>query len=720
MTLQVHTPEESIKDEEIKAFFEKIHKLDVSVYSPEDAGETDPMIERYMANRETYIYVTDEDRQGEVVGYMNFFPCKERLKERIFDPKAPYRDLDDGIRPEDIAAFEIGGDHFIYLLSIVIKEDYRDRETIRCLIDSMGSFLRRLKIRRKCNITGIAACAVSEDGSKLLKRLGFREHHDLLAAAGDHPKIIYICDDLDAGERDGIGSLSELIYSCGNPYCEKEKFGKKGKKYLKTWEDDVYLYLPMTEHAVNKKTDPLFKSMKDAGLPVDEDARDREYDPEIAEQIINALEESIGYECSSAAVRDMKVCFLGCYDFLHTTDEYNCIDKKFDPIHNNYILDSDLKSEHSNPDERILEKMFTYRNGGRGYENEEDVIGLQKGYVFITSHRPTHMYVINVFFPEYKYSTTQLEDQVSNNYIKIVDPRISYDPEDESSELRFIKLYDYLWSKYLLHRCGQEKIMLCMSGKPDESVYKTEFENVLSAEVYNSLRQDFHIDSKALKKRCEENFAQYDYYSVYLSDRVIAFIPNDWDKLGQRVAITSTYSFIAELIMFQNTALARMNAKVSDALYKNETVTMEEVTILEQEYGKTIPFWEPGNFSYLGTANEAKCIREAFSNDELLEMYNKNQDYLEHMVDLMTSERENHNSMILNIAATILAVIQVESFITDILIEFYENAGIELDKAYEGFGKSFDHLLLGGLLLIVIYLVIRNRKHRREMRRRKQ
>ncbi|MCR5775703.1 MAG: hypothetical protein K6G42_11525 [Lachnospiraceae bacterium] len=718
MRLQVHAPEEVIKDEDTALFFEKIHKLDVSAYSPEDAGEITPMIVRYAVNKETYVYVTDEDRPGEIVGYLNFFPCSDPLKKRILDPESEYRELDDGITPDEIVPFENGKEFFVYLLSVVIEKEYRDTGAVKLLTDSLASFLRRIRIRRKCSITGIAACAVSEDGVRLLKRLGFHERHELKPLCEGCSKKLFICDNSDAGLRGAAGSLSQLIYSVGNPYSEKETCGQSGQKYLKTWEDDVYLYLPMTEHAANTKTDLLFEPSMDDLLPIDKDARDRSYDPEIAGQIIGALEESIGYECSSASVRDMRVHFLGCYDFLHTTDEYPCIDREFDPVHDEYLTDDDLETDDSDPDARIRDKMFTYRNGP-DKDSEETVAGLQKGYVFITSHRPTHMYVVNVFFSDYKYSTTQLEDQVSNNYIKIVDPRTEYDPEDENAQLRFIKLYDYLWSKYLLHRCGQEKIMLCMSGKPDETVYPTEFENVLSAEVYNSLRQDFHIDSESLRKLCETNHAQYDYYSVYLSKRVIAFIPDEWGDFKQRVAITSTYSFIAELVMLQNTALARMNAKVSDALYKNDKVTMEEVMLLEQEYGKTIPFWEPGNFSYLGTANEAKCIREAFSNDELLEMYNKNQDYLEHMVDLMTGEQENRNSMILNIAATILAVIQVESFVTDILIEFYEGAGIELDKAYEGFGKSFDHLLLGGLLLIVIYLVIRNRKHRREMKRRR-
>lgn len=714
MKLTLHRPTEIIEDEKVVSFMEKIHKLDVEAYSPEDAGETQPMVDRYKSNPETYIWVTDEDADGAVIGYLNFFPVNDELKEKIFDPGTEYKALDDGITPGQIVPFVEEHEHFIYILSLVIAKKYRGGDSIKLLTNAFTDFLYELHAVRKCRITGIGACAVSDDGMKVLGRFGFNALHEV-KDHGEEPGMICICDNTDGNLVDTAGSLSRLIYASGERANKAEQYGPEGSYYVKTWKDDVYLYLPMTEHAANTYTDELFKNSAVSGPmhfePLDEDQKYVFYDESIHIQIMEALEESIRYECNSQAVRDMRVHFLGCYDFLHTTDLYPCIDKEFDPVHDDYLPDA--PDESCNPDESIFENIYTYEADGD--EEGEAVTGLQKGYVFITSHRPTHMYVVNVFFPDYKYSTTQLEDQVSNNYLKIVDPRYA----EDAGPKRFIRLYDYLWSKYLLHRCGQEKIMLCMSGKPDTSVYKTEFQNVLSAEAYNSLRQSFHICSSKLREQCETDHSQYDYYKVYLSDRVIAFIPDEFGELEDRVGITATYSFIAELVMFQNTSLARMNMKVSDALYRNDDVTMEEVKLLEQEYGRTIPFFAPGNFCYQGTAAEAGCIKEAFSNYELLDAYNKNQEYLEHMADLISDERENRNSVILNIAATILAIIQVESFITEILVSFYEKTGIQIASEYIGFEKTFSHTLLGGTLFLIIYLILRGRKHNRDMKRRR-
>ena len=757
-SLKYHSPTDGLHGCDVYSFMEKVHELDVKVYSAEDAGEIMPMVDRYGANPLSYAYVWDESADR-LIGYINFFPVNEELQEMILKEDTPYSQLDDGITSGQIVPFEEDSSHFVYILSAVIDPEYQGTGVVRLLTDGVHSFLREIHIRKNIHIDTIAACAVSEDGVKLLNIMRFKRHHILIQSSGaavesesGFPKAIYICDNSDADTVTKAGSLSKLLYkgvdvsgkNASFYDFERERFpadyddsGSEGEEYVKTWQDDVYLYLPMTEHAYNTMTDPLFTGTP--LTPLDPDQPGTDDDHGIPVQILNCLEESIRYECSSRSIKDMCTHYLGCYDFLHTTDEYPCKDRSFDPIHDDLSIDPDKGETVYDLESRIRrDKIYTYFGNDDNSDaqneqkdnmekdpahdrNREQVIGLQKGYVFITSHRPTHMYVVNVFFPDYRYSTTQLEDQVSNNYIKLVDPRASfpdgkYDPFDHPECIRFIRLYDYLWQKYLLHKCGQEKIMVCMSNKPDQEVYRTEFQNVMSAEVYNSHRQDFHIDSPELKAICETERSQYDYYSVYLSEMVIAFIPDDFGDIKDRIDITSTYSFIAELVMFQNTALARMNMKVSDLLYHNNNVSMDEVMQLEQEYGKTIPFWEPSNFNYVGTSREAACIKEAFSNEDLLNTYNKHQEYLEHMVDLMASERENRNSVILNIAATVLAVIQVESFLTGMLGRFYERIGIELAPKYTGFEVTFSNTLLGALLLIIVYLIIHNNRVKRERR----
>ena len=741
-----HSPYEHIDD--VRAFLEEVHAIDVAVYSPEDAGEVQPMVDRYEVNPQTYVYVRDS-KTGELAGYINFFPVKKQLKKLILDENTTYADLDDAIPPEQIAKFKKDKDHFLFILSIAIAPKYQGSDAVKVLTAEFVEFLRKKHAEEQCRIDAITACVVSPDGAKFLTRLRFHIHHQVKDSEEEgHAKFIYICDNEDSDQKTHAGSLSKLIYIGPDV---KKKIGKErenlesfqatkdedgnlvpGDRYVKSWKDDVFLYLPMTEHAGNHATDPFFAKPegKKRYPAIDPDQRYGYKDDDVHVTVLDTLKDSIHYECSSQAIRDMEVHYVGAYDFLHTIDAYPCRENSYDPIHENLSIDENGEPRSCREiEEDIRKRVFSYTGedyipGGdiEQYKFEEDnkeiIVGLQKGYVFITSHRPTHMYVVNVYFEDYQFSTTQLEDQVSNNYLKIVDPRAHVNPYRYPEKIRFIRLYDYLWEKFSLFRCGQEKIMLCMSNKPDPKLYATEFENVLAAEVYNSTYQEFHIHSPELIEKCSCDKAQYDYYEVYLSDRVIAFVLKDYPETHERISITATYSFIAELIMFQNTALARMNIKVSDSLYQNENVTMEFVKELEQEYGRSIPFWEPGSFSYIGTAKEAGCIKEAFSNQELLETYNKHQEYLEHMADLMASEQEGNNSTILNVVMFIFAIAQVQDVLIGIMERFYASTGIEIAESFGGFEHTIGNTFIGVLVFIWIYLVTVKNAKKRDRRRR--
>ncbi len=251
-------------------------------------------------------------------------------------------------------------------------------------------------------------------------------------------------------------------------------------------------------------------------------------------------------------------------------------------------------------------------------------------------------------------------------------------------------------------------------------------QNILSAEVYNSAKLLYHIDSDELRDLCEIEHSQYDYYDVYLSNKVIAFIPHDYFDMdiNERIDITATYSFIAELVIFQNTSLARMNIKVTQALEDDGDVSLEDVLELDKQYGQTIPFWDPTNFKYYGTQQEAAKILEAFSNEDLKNTYNEYQQFLENLVTLQASERENRNDLFLNIAATVLAILQVQSFIVNILESIYLKLGLleapdEIEITSEAIvNKDFTSLMFGGILVFLLITIIIRRKKKNSRKRR--
>ena len=467
----------------------------------------------------------------------------------------------------------------------------------------------------------------------------------------------YPITDLTASavSSDGCKSLANYMFrqvrhlSDGNiVYICKDKFLEKllaKDLYFKTYKDDIYLFLPLADHKNNLRIKNL------------QDWRECEI-PEICETLLDSLEESINYECSNVVANELKNYYIGEFSFLHSTDDYPVI-------------------------------------GSSLYEDEM-VIGDFTGYVFLTSHHQSHMHIVTILLPEYIYSSTQIEDQLSNRYLKIRDPE---------NNNKYILLYDYLLKKYGLHQCGQEKTLLCMSNKPKNEM---EFQNILSAEVFNSMHIDYHIKSEKIKQMCENNLAQYDYYEVYMSSKVIAFILKDYDpSLNERIQITATYLFIVILVMFQNTALAKTNIKVSNALSKEGDISLNSVLELYQEFGKSVRFWEINNFKYYGTQAETLCITEAFGNAELKAAYQEHQQFLEHIVELKSAQAENRNTLLLNIVATFLALVQIQPFAVELLSAFYTNIGIKADYANNTFKSS---LFAGAVIVFLIIIILRQKK----------
>ena len=133
------------------------------------------------------------------------------------------------------------------------------------------------------------------------------------------------------------------------------------------------------------------------------------------------------------------------------------------------------------------------------------------------AHESSHMFVVNLFIPDCRYSTSQVEDQNSQDYLMIRKPG----DMDKNGFYQYMLLDDFLQEQYGLIRCGQGKNLICMSARPAND---GEFYNILSGEVYNSMHQSFRIGYPELAECAVNNRAIYDYYETYLTEIVDALI----------------------------------------------------------------------------------------------------------------------------------------------------------------------------------------------------
>ena len=82
------------------------------------------------------------------------------------------------------------------------------------------------------------------------------------------------------------------------------------------------------------------------------------------------------------------------------------------------------------------------------------------------------------------------------------------------------------------------------------------------------------------------------------------------------------------------------------------------------------------------------------------------------MVDLKNAQVERKNGLIINIVAIVLAVIQVQGYLVDLLSRFYEHFGIPVESA----SSTFDVMVIGGggLIFLVWYILYRKHFHVRK------
>ena len=441
------------------------------------------------------------------------------------------------------------------------------------------------------------------------------------------------------------------------------------KLYFRDFKDDVYLLLPLVEHEANLRVENLLADVE-AGTwePVGATPEERE----LTGQLMDNLSYMISYECSNEVVRDLSLVHLGSFDFLHTTDDYEGLEEGADEV----------------------------------------VIGCVRGHAVLAAHPKTHMYVLAVILPQYPFSVTQFEDQVSFGYVKVRDPRLSGADETagQKANLRcgegFVPFYEYLRATFGLHGCGQAKCVLYLSGMPDNPA---ELQDMLAAEAFDNYDREYGIDSPDITKLARANRSQYNDYEVYLSSRAIVYITQNWsDDAGARVEDFADYLFVVIMTLFQNTALAKVNLRVTRILEGASDIAPRTKLAIDREYGQTIRFWEMQNFKYLATQLEAEAVKEAFGNAELRATYDEHQAYLEHLVSTKAAITEARNGMIINVVAIILAIIEVQPFFVDLLQAVYTWLGIEATYA----PTTINYGMFGGVALLVLVLIINSRRQR--------
>ncbi len=401
----------------------------------------------------------------------------------------------------------------------------------------------------------------------------------------------------------------------------------KKQEYRKTYKNDLFFFIP---YAMNKMDQEL-----DA-------EKITELVGEAGRAYIEAIEENAVYECTNHVVNQMRRICLGSYKFACMNDDY---------------------------DGTVL-----------AYEDAEFVL---------TVHENSGLGVLCIIIPDNKFSTTQLEDQMSSRHLEVLDERTG----------KNININELMREKFGMENCGDAKCLVCMSNEPENP---EEMAYILAAEAFNSSHIDYRIVNRDVLDWKDHNIAKYDYYDAYLSDCAIAFVMKDYpEDFAERLGIEATYLFVVELTVFQHSAVTRTNMRIVEELDCPHGTDLDFVQELYDEFGRTIRFWEWDNFKYPMAQCEADEIIKAFDTRKIMSTYNRNQAYLERLIELRNARSNERENRMLNATVLVLTFLQITTVITGAvhwLINFFGiNQKVEIPMSI-----ALLALVLGAVIYIMI------------------
>lgn len=359
-------------------------------------------------------------------------------------------------------------------------------------------------------------------------------------------------------------------------------------------------------------------------------------------------------------------------------------------------LDEMRKNSEYECDERITNTIDREYLGSFSFAFMDDtytrIIRTISTDLVLTLHKSTNLGLLSLFFKENLHDMSQIEDQMSSNHLYLL---INDKP---------VKVCDFIKDRFGFNKCGNEKILICLNKRPDTELKLC---YLLAAEAYNSLQVNYKINSPEIIEAARNNIAEYDFYELYVSDNCLVYISDQIsDNYIENILIEKAIIFICEIVMLQNSAISRTNQRIVDELTSNIDISLKTIERMHVEFGHTILLWDKNIFNYTLAQKLANKIYAAFGNEELLEEYNKNQDYIEHIIELRSTLNSDREGKILNVLAFILSI----SELVQILVSVF------------GFIKDFDLKILvaGGigvgtttLLLIFILLLRRHRRNRK-------
>lgn len=178
---------------------EKVYELDVMVYDESMCGKLENMVARFEYEPDSFICIM---RDGELIGYINFFPVSHELHTELFAPECTVM-RDDDIKPEEVSHYYKDQTNDLFILSVVVRREYRRGAATRLLGEKFAEFIAE-KHQNGYAIGDISGATISADGRRFLSKM-----HFISCKALDEGHELYVCTDKQLEELINDGKKCE-------------------------------------------------------------------------------------------------------------------------------------------------------------------------------------------------------------------------------------------------------------------------------------------------------------------------------------------------------------------------------------------------------------------------------------------------------------------------------------------------------------------------------
>lgn len=145
-----------------------IKKLDKRFFDDKYLWDEEYQLQLFDKNKNSMIVVTYKNK---LVGYLNYLVIKKDKYDEMLNSDVTIDDFN----LDEITTFNKNKKNYLTINSVVIDKRFQDGYIVKCMTRKLKKILKQQNYNNY-KIAGINSIAISGDGEKFLKRLGFEKH----------------------------------------------------------------------------------------------------------------------------------------------------------------------------------------------------------------------------------------------------------------------------------------------------------------------------------------------------------------------------------------------------------------------------------------------------------------------------------------------------------------------------------------------------------------